>query len=95
MPSSPPSDPLLYLASEEDFEPEEAPAPAPAPAVAAAATAAMGTLAQKLGGLGLSQAQVEGVLALSREVVEQVVWEVVPDLAETIIREEIRRLTAE
>lgn len=75
--------------------PVAAPAPAPAPAVAAAATAAMGTLAQKLGGLGLSQAQVEGVLALSREVVEQVVWEVVPDLAETIIREEIRRLTAE
>jgi hypothetical protein len=27
-------------------------------------------------------------------VVERVVWEVVPDLAETIIKEEIRRLTA-
>jgi hypothetical protein len=35
------------------------------------------------------------VLALSREVVEQVVWEVVPVLAETIIKEEIRRLTGE
>ena len=37
--------------------------------------------------------QVAGVLALSREVIEKVVWEVVPDLAETLIREEIRRLT--
>ena len=38
-------------------------------------------------------AQVEAVLALSREVVERVVWEVVPQLAETIIKEEIARLT--
>ncbi|MEM7679024.1 MAG: hypothetical protein AAF449_23860, partial [Myxococcota bacterium] len=29
-----------------------------------------------------------------REAIEKVVWEVVPELAETIIREEIRRLTA-
>ena len=48
--------------------------------------------AGKLGGLGLSAAQVEAVLALSREVVEQVVWEVVPTLAETIIKEELKRL---
>ena len=34
-------------------------------------------------------------LTLSRDVIERVVWEVVPDLAEVIIREEIRRLTAE
>lgn len=49
----------------------------------------------QLQGLGLSPAQVEAVLALSREVVEQVVWEIVPVPAETIIHEEIRRLTAE
>jgi CheY-like chemotaxis protein len=48
--------------------------------------------ANKLGGLGLSSAQVEAVLSLSREVVEQVVWEVVPTLAETIIKEELKRL---
>lgn len=35
------------------------------------------------------------VLALSRDVVERVVWEVVPVLAETMIREEIKRLTSE
>jgi CheY-like chemotaxis protein len=52
-------------------------------------------LSAKLSSLGLSREQIEGVLALSREVVEQVVWEIVPDLAEQLIKEEIRRLTAE
>jgi hypothetical protein len=53
----------------------------------------MGELQQRLDGLGLTADQVQGVLALSREVVERVVWEVVPDMAEALIREEIRRLT--
>jgi CheY-like chemotaxis protein len=61
--------------------------------VAAAAAAANGHLAGKLGDLGLTAAQAEAVLALSRELVERVVWEVVPTLAETIIKEEIARLT--
>ena len=81
--------------------PQAAPAPRPtspgnqqAPqAAVAAVTAHGGELAQKLDGLGLSADQVAGVLALSRDVIEKVVWEVVPDLAETLIREEIRRLT--
>jgi hypothetical protein len=33
------------------------------------------------------------VTALSREIVERVVWEVVPVLAEAIIKEELARLT--
>jgi CheY-like chemotaxis protein len=66
-----------------------------AAAPAAAVQAASGTMAAKLNGLGLSPDQVQAVLALSREVVEQVVWEVVPALAETMIKEEIRRLTAD
>jgi CheY-like chemotaxis protein len=49
----------------------------------------------RLGELGLTQDQVEAVLALSREIIEQAVWEVVPTLAETLIREEIARLTRE
>ncbi|MBM4360158.1 MAG: response regulator [Deltaproteobacteria bacterium] len=48
---------------------------------------------QKLEALGLSAEQVQAVVALSREVIERVAWEVVPTLAETIIREELRRLT--
>jgi hypothetical protein len=54
---------------------------------------ANGHLAGKLGDLGLTPQQAEAVLALSREVVERVVWEVVPQLAEAIIKEEIARLT--
>ena len=54
-----------------------------------------GQLAGKLGELGLSPEQADAVLALSREVVEKVVWEVVPQLAELLIKEEIARLTKE
>jgi CheY-like chemotaxis protein len=86
------------------LEPAVAPAPAaPAPApqaaaqprVAAAVAAAGADLGTQLQGLGLDANQVQGVLALSREVLERVVWEVVPVLAETLIKEEIARLTAE
>jgi CheY-like chemotaxis protein len=77
--------------------PPAAPAPSPAapPVAAAAAAIANGHLAGKLDGLGLTPQQAEAVLALSRELVERVVWEVVPPLAETIIKEEIARLTKE
>jgi hypothetical protein len=61
----------------------------------AVASATNGQLAAKLAHMGLTDAQVSAVLALSREVVEKVVWEVVPVLAETMIREEIKRLTSE
>lgn len=81
--------------------PAQAPATAKAVQPAAQVTSASSSGAQiqtqledKLKGLGLTPAQLEGVLALSREVVEQVVWEVVPVLAETLIQEEIARLTA-
>lgn len=86
--------------------PQAQPASAPAHAAPAAPAASgggggavgaaiNGQLAGKLGDLGLSPQQAEAVLALSREVVERVVWEVVPQLAETMIKEEIARLTKE
>lgn len=78
-----------------DVQPSEPAPEAPAAAAASQATSPQGDLAQRLHGLGLSREQVEAVLALSRDVIEQVVWEVVPDLAETLIREEIDRLTRE
>ena len=88
-------------APEVDREPPT-PTPAPAAAVAPAAQAtaaipaeAAADLETKLTALGLTKPQIEGVLALSRDVVEQVVWEVVPTLAETMIKEEIARLTKE
>jgi CheY-like chemotaxis protein len=69
-------------------------ASAPSPAASAIA-AANGQLTGRLGDLGLTSQQADAVLALSREVVERVVWEVVPQLAEAIIKEEIARLTKE
>ena len=103
--------PVLELAEDQDVsskptpvKPQPKPTPAakptpakpmPAQSAAAAATAPGAPLSQKLDALGLSADQVEGVLALSREVIEQVVWEVVPDMAETLIREEIQRLMSE
>ncbi len=72
-----------------------APPASTAPRVAAAVAAAGADLTGQLQELGLDASQVQGVLALSREVVERVVWEVVPVLAETLIKEEIARITAE
>jgi hypothetical protein len=87
----------LSLDPREPREPREpTPAPAavaPAPAAAPVAALVNGQLQSKLEGLGLTPQQVEAVAALSREVVERVVWEVVPVLAETIIKEELSRLT--
>ncbi len=42
------------------------------------------------GGSGLDPKAVNALLALSRDVIEQVVWEVVPELAESIIKEQRR-----
>ncbi|HEX6765147.1 MAG TPA: response regulator [Polyangiaceae bacterium] len=92
---------LLGAQLPPEITPKPVPAPAPAHSLGAAAPVAAAMsgngvdFAQKLGALGLTPQQVEGVLSLSREVVERVVWEVVPTLAETLIREEIQRLTKE
>lgn len=69
---------------------------APLPAVVGNAVAANGAaLRAKLESLDLTAEQTQAILALSREVIERVVWEVVPVLAETLIKEEIQRLTRE
>lgn len=91
--SSPPPAPV---AARAPSVPTPAARPAPAAPVARAGQVGQtvnGHLASKLGELGLTSQQADAVLALSREVVERVVWEVVPQLAETIIKEEIARLT--
>jgi hypothetical protein len=65
------------------------------PPLADGIAAANGRLTGQLDELGLTADQVRAVLALSRELVERVVWEVVPQLAEAMIKEEIMRLTKE
>ncbi len=93
-PKPPPPGPPAARPMPPTTAPASPMAAAPSP-VAAVAAATNGQLAPKLAELGLTPAQVEAVLALSREVVEQVVWEVVPHLAEALIKEEIARLTKE
>lgn len=101
-PAPPPAPPRMSAPTPPPAQPapvsaRPAPAsarPAPQAAVAHAAGNGASGMATKLADMGLSPDQVNGVLALSRDVIEQVVWEVVPDLAEAIIREEIKRLTA-
>jgi CheY-like chemotaxis protein len=67
-----------------------------APLQAAGASEALShSVVERLETLGLTPDQVEGVLKLSAEVVERVVWEVVPELAEAMIREELHRLVGD
>ncbi|MBN1772378.1 MAG: response regulator [Deltaproteobacteria bacterium] len=77
--------------------PPAAPAAAPAAPPPKAAVVPV-DLEQKLAAEvpGLSSEQLQAVLrVVSREIIEQVAWEVVPDLAETIIREQIQALLKE
>lgn len=85
--------------------PVPAAATAAAPAAAAPASVSHGhapassaggaDLHGKLAALGLTKEQMDGVLALTRDVIEKAVWEVVPQMAEMMIKEEIERLTKE
>ena len=45
-------------------------------------------------GIDLDSAEMQALVKLSREVVERIVWEVVPDLAEAIIKQNLDKLTA-
>lgn len=91
---APPAPPVT-VAHAAPPPPPEPPAPPSPPAalVSEAADSAASHVLGKAAGLGLTADQAAAITKLTREVVERVVWEVVPDLAETIIREEIRRLT--
>lgn len=63
------------------FQPESEAAPAPAMAAESAASAS------------LTDQQLEALVArISRDIIERIAWEVVPDLAEAIIKEEIRKI---
>jgi hypothetical protein len=44
---------------------------------------------------GITSAQAAAIQTLTREIIERVVWEVVPDLAEAIIKEELSKLLKE
>lgn len=48
----------------------------------------------KMAALAARGPEYEAVAKLSREIIEQVVWEVVPELAELIIKQEVDRLAS-
>jgi DNA-binding response OmpR family regulator len=65
------------------------------PAVpASSAMAVSSAVDQKIAALAARGPEYEAIAKLSREIIEQVVWEVVPELAEVIIRREIDRLAS-
>lgn len=95
----PPPEPSVPPARPSTPAPMAAPPSAGPSSSAAAAATAAATEA-----ITASAAEAEPVLRalpadelrrIARDVIERVAWEVVPDLAETIIREELRRLTSE
>ncbi|HXJ21507.1 MAG TPA: response regulator [Polyangia bacterium] len=65
------------------------PPPAPPPAVMPQAVAQ--SIDQRLAAISAKGPEYEAIAKLSREIIEQVVWEVVPDLAEAIIREHLEK----
>lgn len=63
-----------------------------APSISASAV----TVAPEAGAVTLTEEQLKAaLLSASRETIERIVWEVVPDLAETMIREAIKKITQE
>nr|MBK7067808.1 response regulator [Deltaproteobacteria bacterium] len=88
--------PELNEAPRVSARPEPIAAPTPVIPVQASdlAKSVADQVAAKTASLGLTPQQAEAITALTREVVERVVWEVVPVLAETMIREELKRLTS-
>ena len=66
-----------------------APSAPPAPSPAAAAVSA--SVDQKLAAFAAKGPEYEAIAKLSREIIEQIVWEVVPELAEAIIREQVAK----
>ena len=95
VPQSPPPQPRAVPVQVAPPPTEHTVRTAAPPRLGDATAVANGQLASHLGDLGLSAQQIDAVLALSRDVIERVVWEVVPQLAEVMIKQEIARLTKE
>ncbi len=83
-----------------DVEPAEvkpaAPAGKPASPAAQAIVPKVAAAVAPVVAASMSEAQLKGPITdAMREIIEKIVWEVVPDLAETIIREELERILRE
>ncbi|MCC6748254.1 MAG: response regulator [Deltaproteobacteria bacterium] len=81
---------LMGVRGELPAPPSGMPLPHATPAAQRPAPAAPVTAVERRG--DIDPAVYEAVVKLSKEVIERIVWEVVPDLAESIIRQELDRL---
>jgi len=92
LPESPPvvEEIELQFAPEEEYVPVIHPVATPAPALSAPTVTAQPAVS---GEVVLSDEQLAAIVGkISRDIIEKIAWEVVPDLAEMLIREEIRKL---
>lgn len=70
----------------------ESPLVTPPPVAAKVAELVSSKLADKMAEISARGPEYEAIAKLSREIIEQIVWEVVPELAEVMIQEQIDRL---
>lgn len=78
---------------EQQFAPEEEYVPAAVPTTVEQVPPVVEPAASVAGTITLTEDQLAAAISrISREVIERIAWEVVPDLAETIIKEEIRKI---
>lgn len=82
---------LAELAQKGAVEKKAKPEQPAAAVVREGAGAAAARVAAEVGG-GLSADQVAAIQRLTADVIERIVWEVVPDLAEAVIREKLEEL---
>lgn len=61
------------------------------PAASSASAAITAKVDQKIAAFAAKGPEYEAIAKLSREIIEKIVWEVVPELAEVIIREELQK----
>ena len=89
--------PAKPAAEEFSFTPPAPPAPppsAPSP-TASTASASSGTTSGELSEEQIDKIARRVVQLLSDQVVRNIAWEVIPDLAETVVKERIRQLESE
>lgn len=90
--SASPATPAGRPAATPGLPPQSSRAASPLPAVPSPGLPSL--VEQKLAAVAGRGPEYEVIAKLSREIIEQVVWEVVPELAEAIIRQEVDRLAS-
>jgi CheY-like chemotaxis protein len=65
--------------------------PPPSGLAAQAAAAVASRVAEKMAAISARGPEYEAIARLSREIIEKIAWEIVPELAEAIVREELQK----